>query len=202
MPKKTDAKQRLIRTAGELFRARGYHGVGLAEILQESGAPKGSFYYHFPGGKDELALAVLESGGRFIGKMIDKSFEGAASVDEAVDLLVKTIARAFEESGFELGCPVTSLLLELTPSDEKVRQIADAVLADWMDRMVQNAVRLGVPVTELSAYKHAFRVLLISIEGGWIVSRTAHDVEPIMLAQQIYKNALNARLKVPHPLTA
>ena len=96
MPKRTDAKERMIRTASDLFRARGYHGVGLAEILEESGAPKGSFYHHFPGGKDELAVEVIGSGGRFIGKLIDRAFEEAGSINEAVDGLVDRIALAFE----------------------------------------------------------------------------------------------------------
>ncbi|MEM9279921.1 MAG: TetR/AcrR family transcriptional regulator [Pseudomonadota bacterium] len=191
MPRKSDARQKMIRTAAELFRARGYHGVGLTEILTESGAPKGSFYYHFPNGKDELALAVIEAGGKFVSKLIDRAFEDAANVEEAVNELVSMIASAFEQSGFEMGCPVTSLVLELAPSDEEARKQVDTVFTHWMSRMVEHAARLGVSDDLLPIYKQAFRALLVAIEGGWVISRSTHTVAPILLAQDIFRQMLN-----------
>ena len=192
MPRKTDAKDRMIRTSAELFRARGFHGVGLAEILEESGAPKGSFYYHFPGGKDELAVEVIGSGGRFIGKLIDKAFEEVATVDEGVNILVNRIAAAFEESGFEMGCPVTSLILDMTPSDDNIRRAGEAVLDHWKERMVENARRILPPGKKAEDYENAFWTLLVAIEGGWVISRMTHSTAPILLAYEIYQQTLSA----------
>ena len=50
----------MLSAAVELFRARGYEGVGVAELLEKSGAPRGSLYFHFPGGKDELAVRLAD----------------------------------------------------------------------------------------------------------------------------------------------
>jgi TetR/AcrR family transcriptional repressor of lmrAB and yxaGH operons len=55
MPRKTDARARAIATAERLFRIQGYTATGLTQIIEESGAPKGSFYFHFPRGKAQLA---------------------------------------------------------------------------------------------------------------------------------------------------
>jgi TetR/AcrR family transcriptional regulator, lmrAB and yxaGH operons repressor len=52
-------RERLVRAGVELFQAKGYHGVGINEILEAAAAPKGSFYHHFPGGKEQLAVATL-----------------------------------------------------------------------------------------------------------------------------------------------
>ncbi|MGD1935602.1 MAG: TetR/AcrR family transcriptional regulator, partial [Candidatus Phaeomarinobacter sp.] len=60
MARTSNARQQLIETAARLFQSRGFHGTGLSLILEESGAPKGSFYHHFPGGKDELAVAAMQ----------------------------------------------------------------------------------------------------------------------------------------------
>ena len=49
-----NSRETLVRAASRLFRQKGYSGVGLTEILKEAGLPKGSLYYHFPGGKAEL----------------------------------------------------------------------------------------------------------------------------------------------------
>jgi TetR/AcrR family transcriptional regulator, lmrAB and yxaGH operons repressor len=51
----------MIRAAVKLFRRHGYDGVGLTEILTEAKAPKGSFYHHFPKGKEELGAAAVAS---------------------------------------------------------------------------------------------------------------------------------------------
>ena len=192
MPRKSDAREKMIYTAAELFRARGYHGVGLAEILKESGAPKGSFYHHFPNGKEELALCAIENGGKFVSKLIDRAFEDASNVEEAISRLVKMIASAFEESGFELGCPVTSLVLDLAPWDENARVQVDVVFKHWMDRMMEHADRLGVEASLLPVYKKAFRALLVAIEGGWVVSRSTHTVAPILLADDIFRQMIKA----------
>ena len=53
------AKNRILITAAKLFQQQGYHATGLNQIVAESGAPKGSLYYYFPGGKEELAVAAI-----------------------------------------------------------------------------------------------------------------------------------------------
>lgn len=55
----TPTRERLIRASVELFQAKGYHGVGIVEILAVAGAPKGSFYHHFPRGKGQLAVEAI-----------------------------------------------------------------------------------------------------------------------------------------------
>jgi AcrR family transcriptional regulator len=60
MPRKTDARPRAIATAARLFRIQGYTATGLTQILKESGAPKGSFYFHFPRGKAQLAEEAID----------------------------------------------------------------------------------------------------------------------------------------------
>ena len=184
----------MIDSAAELFRARGYNGVGLTEILAESGAPKGSFYHHFPRGKEELALAVIENGGRFVSKFINASFESAYTVEDAVLRFTNGIAYAFKESGFTLGCPITSILLDLAPGDARIRDAGKQVLETWITKMAENAARLGVSESDRQAYEKAFRVLLIAIEGGWIVARATNTIAPIMLAQDTFANTLSAEL--------
>jgi TetR/AcrR family transcriptional repressor of lmrAB and yxaGH operons len=60
MVTKKSTKDALVETASRLFRLRGYDGIGLNDILKESSIPKGSMYHHFPGGKEELAVAAIQ----------------------------------------------------------------------------------------------------------------------------------------------
>jgi TetR/AcrR family transcriptional repressor of lmrAB and yxaGH operons len=56
-----DTRSRVLSAAQRLFRQRGYHATGLADILQLAGAPKGSMYHHFPGGKEAIGVCVIEN---------------------------------------------------------------------------------------------------------------------------------------------
>lgn len=54
-----DTRSRLTSAMLVALQERGFHGVGLNELLKEAGGPKGVLYYHFPGGKSELAVASI-----------------------------------------------------------------------------------------------------------------------------------------------
>ncbi|WVM91571.1 TetR/AcrR family transcriptional regulator [Halopseudomonas pachastrellae] len=48
---KEDSRKILVKTMQSALQSKGLHGVGLSEILKTAGLPKGSLYYHFPGGR-------------------------------------------------------------------------------------------------------------------------------------------------------
>ncbi|GAB3831711.1 TetR/AcrR family transcriptional regulator [Kribbella italica] len=50
----------LLDVSRRLFAARGYAGVGLADLVGEAGVTKGALYHHFEGGKSDLFRAVVE----------------------------------------------------------------------------------------------------------------------------------------------
>ena len=54
----TDTRTRMIEATALLIRQRGYHGTSLNDILSASGAPRGSLYFPFQGGKDQLVVEV------------------------------------------------------------------------------------------------------------------------------------------------
>jgi TetR/AcrR family transcriptional regulator, lmrAB and yxaGH operons repressor len=56
----SDTRSRILAAAQRLFRQRGYHATGLADILQLAGAPKGSMYHHFPAGKEAIGVCVID----------------------------------------------------------------------------------------------------------------------------------------------
>ena len=59
-----DVKQRMIEQAVILLARKGFQGASFSEILDAAGAPRGSLYHHFPGGKEELVLAAMDHAGR------------------------------------------------------------------------------------------------------------------------------------------
>jgi TetR/AcrR family transcriptional regulator, lmrAB and yxaGH operons repressor len=96
----------LIATATRLFSAQGYHGTGLNQLLAESSAPKGSFYYLFPQGKEELAAEVVRQSSEFVGDLASKALASSKTTESAAQAMAKSIAMWFKKSDYNHCCCV------------------------------------------------------------------------------------------------
>lgn len=154
----------LIRAAASLIRRKGYDGVGLAEILAASGLPKGSLYYHFPGGKRELAAAATLSIGAMIETLIDPAFAEARSFHEGVVALCREISSLIAPGRAITACPVASIL-QASIKEPELRDAARQVLANWTANLERQARRLKHPEPRQAA-DH----LLMLLEGAWLLA--------------------------------
>src|SRR5215472_3687761 len=127
MARRTDTRQRMIDTAGRLFQRQGYHATGLNQVLTESGAPKGSLYFHFPAGKDQLAAeSVARSGGELGERMAAVAAE-APDGPTAIVALGELFAESLVQSDFREGCPVATVALEAAADNDQIRGVCDGV---------------------------------------------------------------------------
>ncbi len=177
MARPSNARQQLVETAARLFQSRGFHGTGLSLILEESGAPKGSFYHHFPGGKDELAVAAMQWSSIEIEEFIDAAFVEARTFQAGAKALSVRLADWFEHSGFSEGCPVASVLLETAPASDDLRREALAVFDKWIDALEGHARRLGHGPARKTA-----EALMIGLEGAWLLARARQSRKPFEVA--------------------
>src|ERR1700684_2874733 len=82
MPALPKHRQPIINTAVTLFRRQGYSRTGLNEIVDVSGAPKGSLYHYFPLGKSSIAVAAVKEAGVRVAATLAKLAEGGRSTGE------------------------------------------------------------------------------------------------------------------------
>lgn len=59
-PPRGEVRRRLLEAATTVFAARGIDGASLADVAAAAGLTKGAIYSNFPGGKDELVLALMD----------------------------------------------------------------------------------------------------------------------------------------------
>jgi TetR/AcrR family transcriptional repressor of lmrAB and yxaGH operons len=189
----SDARSRLIRVSAALFRQRGYNGVGLTEILTASGAPKGSFYHHFPEGKEQLGEAVVRYAGEEMAKTIDRVLDGARDLPDGLRRLVNGLADWFERSGYREGCPITSVALDTVPAQTAHAAAVRAVFESWEQRIIGHARRLGAPDFSSTDAEH----LLMLIEGGWILARVQQSRGPLERAVETFIAGLEAADRSP-----
>src|SRR4051812_44388104 len=108
MTPRGETRERVLRTAGDLFQRQGDHGTGLNQVLAESGAPKGSLYFHFPDGKEQLASESVALSGRAVGEELAEAVLAAPDGRAGLAALSEHFARNLVESGFSKGCPVAT----------------------------------------------------------------------------------------------
>jgi TetR/AcrR family transcriptional regulator, lmrAB and yxaGH operons repressor len=82
-------RDRLIRAGVHYFQTQGYHGTGIAAILARAKTPKGSFYHHFPAGKEQLAVASLA----WLEGEVTNYLDGLAAQGAGSEQMVEGIAR-------------------------------------------------------------------------------------------------------------
>ncbi len=160
-------RNRLIAAAADLFWRKGYHGVGVAEILAAAKAPKGSLYHHFPNGKPDLALAAADWTAAGTLRIIDDAFGPAPDYRAGATTLCFKLAKLFDITDHRDRCPISAMLFD-GPDGEAFRTRSADVFRSWAGRIEGHARRLGEPA---AAAERKAEALLIAIAGGWTLAR-------------------------------
>lgn len=164
-------RDRLIQSAADLFRQRGYDGVGVAEILTAAKAPKGSLYHHFPNGKADLARAAAEYTADQMLRVIDEAFDGKADWPSGAAHYTAKLAKLFDSMDAANNCPVQAMLFD-GPKEAPFRNMAGRIFASWQSRLTEHGVRLGLTPDDAG---DKAETLLIAIEGAWTLARARRD---------------------------
>src|SRR6201994_2269293 len=102
--KRGDTRTKMLISAAEVMRERGAAGVTLDEVLARSGAPRGSVYYHFPDGRNQILAEALSYAGEKITADIDAAAARGAKV--LLRQFVEFWERTLVDGDFNAGCPV------------------------------------------------------------------------------------------------
>jgi TetR/AcrR family transcriptional regulator, lmrAB and yxaGH operons repressor len=169
-----------------LFRRQGYAGTGLQQILEESGAPKGSLYHFFPDGKEALAEAAVELAGNMIAEMLTAHAQRhSADPGRFVEAYGRTMAQWMEESDFQSGCPIATTLLETTPGSEPISRRGQAVLDVWVDIIAGVYRNAGLRKTQS---ENAAQSLIAAMEGALILARVRRSTAPIRAVVRTFRS--------------
>jgi TetR/AcrR family transcriptional repressor of lmrAB and yxaGH operons len=174
VPRRSDARALLVATTARLLQEQGYAHTGLTQILAESGAPKGSFYFHFPGGKEQLALEALRSAGAQVAAGLTHCGERSSSPADLVTRFIHAEAATLEASGYRQGCPIATVALELASESEPIRQACQEIFDGWIEIMAG----FFAPHVDGDAHDLAEHAIM-SMEGGLLLSRVRHDTAPL-----------------------
>ena len=172
-------RERMVISAALLIRERGAHPTAIADVLEHSGAPRGSAYHYFPGGRTQLLCEAIDYAGDYIAAKIAKADSGV----DALDKLFAGYRKQLLKSDFRAGCPVVAVSVEAGDPDKPdaaaaVIERAAAAFSKWTDLITTRLVSDGVP--EERAAELAM-LTTTSVEGAIVVSRASRDVKALDL---------------------
>jgi TetR/AcrR family transcriptional regulator, transcriptional repressor for nem operon len=171
-----DTRTRLVLTAMELFRAKGYGTTSVADVLQTARVNSGSLYHFFPG-KQDLLLAVLDAYHEGIRPMLlEPAWSGIVDPIEKVFALLACYRRALIDTECVYGCPIGSLALELHEPDPSVRERLAANFAAWIDAIHECLVEAGARLPQDLDRRELAVCVLTTMEGGVMLSRTFREI--------------------------
>jgi TetR/AcrR family transcriptional regulator, lmrAB and yxaGH operons repressor len=193
MVRRSDSRERMISAARRLFREHGYLGTALSDVIAESGGPRGSLYFHFPGGKEELATEVALQHSAEVVASVNRA---AGATETAAEFVANFIARFRDEivaSDYRQGCAVAPIVLETTPAS---KPLSDVTRRGFGDVIATVAARLEEKAIERERAWELARGIVTSLEGALIVSRALRDPQPfdsaIALLSVSAQNAVDA----------
>jgi AcrR family transcriptional regulator len=187
----------MVVSAALLIRERGAHPTAIADVLEHSGAPRGSAYHYFPGGRTQLLCEAIDYAGEYVAEKIAKAESGLAALDGLIAYYRKQLLR----SDYRAGCPVVAVTVEAgdpAKQDQATPVIdrAAAAFARWTDLIAERLIADGV-----SAARAAQLAMLTTtaIEGAIVVARASRDLKPLDLVHGQLRDLLRARTSERKP---
>ncbi len=169
-----DTRQRMVEGAARLLAQRGLQETSFSEVLELTGAPRGSIYHHFPEGKDQLVAEALDLAAAHAIALINRS-EGSSAKDVTkhfLDMWREVLSR----SGLQAGCSVLAVTIA-TDSPDLLDHAAQA-FRGWRERLAQLLQAGGLRKQDAARFA---AVLIAAAEGAVVLSRAEQSMEPFDL---------------------
>ena len=185
--KRGDTRKKMLVSAAEVMRQRGAAGVTIDEVLARSGAPRGSVYYHFPEGRNQILTEALRYSGDSITAMIDDAAGWGAKA--LLGEFVEFWERLLTEGDFTAGCPVVAAAIGCD-DDPKLSAEAGAILGRWCAALTRAFVNDGFE----DACAASLAMMSISaLEGAVVLARSTRSTDPLRQVGEQLEFLIKAR---------
>lgn len=189
-----ESRERMLRSAVQLFRRHGYNGTGFRDVVAHSGAPRGSIYHHFPGGKAQLGVEALALAGE-MSNAVMAHFLQSEDVVAGLEKFWAGWVRLVESSDFHDGCPIVGVAAESHPEAPELAAAAAGVFSQWEETFAKAFRKAGV--TKRQDARDLANLVISTLEGATVIARAARDTGPLVRAGKQLARILRATLPEP-----
>lgn len=187
MAKTTDTRENMILAAVRLLQERGPTASGVADIVAEAGAPRGSIYHHFPGGKDEILIEAVARARESGLLAIAAADAQAASAENFIERVARIFRAAPEAASWQSGCPVAATAVEGDHQSAAVRETVAKTFDVWVDAISQGLTRKGL---EAEAAQDLGYAVIAAVEGAILTSRASGHSAPYDATMRILRQVV------------
>lgn len=169
----TSTADQMVRGAATLLASVGLQGASMREVVHVTGAPRGSIYHHFPGGKADLVTSAVELVGRSVVDVLD-GLRGRGPV-EVVSGLAEMWRAALVRSGLASGCAVAAVTIAADGELPELTALTGRIFHRWQRSLAAAFEAGGVEATAAAALA---TTVLAAFEGALILTRAQRSIEP------------------------
>jgi AcrR family transcriptional regulator len=180
----------MIWSAALLMRKHGVEGTSFSEVIERSGAPRGSIYHHFPGGKAELVEEATRYAGEFTAAGLATALSERDPV-QAIHDFVSAWSSVLRRSDFSAGCPVVAASLE-GERMPRASSAAAAAFASWEEVL---STALESHLSDHDAARELATTIIAAVEGAVILARARRSAEPMERVARALCELLRERLR-------
>ncbi|MFD4356727.1 TetR/AcrR family transcriptional regulator [Nocardia sp. NPDC058518] len=170
-----DSRQKLVVGAADLIRRRGLGATSVRDLAKHAGAPLGSTYHYFPGGKTQLATEAVTYAGDLTASILEREL-GNGPVN-GLRAFLHMWRKIVVDTDFHAGCPVLAVSIEDSPDAEGApREAAAAAFVKWAELLAMSLCAHGAerPDAERTA-----TLIIAAVEGSVVMCRAQRSTQPL-----------------------
>ena len=175
MARRSDVKAKMVEAAKQLIRERGHGATAFADVLERSGAPRGSVYYHFPEGKSQLVIEAAQAHAHEQVQIIDRVAQDATSAAGFIDAYLGLARDGMAASGYSRGCGIAPLVIEGSEEPDEMGEASRRGFSEITSRLAFHLVTFGV---DQAAARVLADAVMAGAEGALVTSRALRSPAP------------------------
>jgi AcrR family transcriptional regulator len=161
-------RRRIVDGAAAEFRRRGVADTTLDHVIERTKTGKGQLFHYFPGGREELLIAVAEREAERV--LADQEPHlGRLATRADWEAWRKAVIARYRRQGDE--CPLSMLVSQIGRDSPASRAVTTALLRDWEAELAEG-VRRTQAAGEIAAALDPERTaaaLVAAIQGGVVI---------------------------------
>lgn len=185
-----DARARMVAGAADMIRRRGVNATSVRELAKHTGAPLGSTYHYFPGGKSQLAAEAV----RWADELTAQALTAAmvAGPADGLDAFLAMWRRILTDNDFQAGCPVLAVAVEEMADGDAPRDAAVFAFGNWTAILAAALREQGVAAQQATG---TATLIVAAVEGAVAMCQAERATQPLDTVGEQLHQVLRAVLR-------